>query len=467
MKIFLIIVLLFIVAALLAGCRVGVTLTAVSTAALSQRSFDVPTSTTVKSSRQTTTPTLVAAPQTPLHPPSKTATATQAILAETSPTITVSEIYSSVTVAASATKTPAAQNKPTSTAPPFGSETFPYRFYLGWSWKPAERDLLPQFVAANDGSIYVTDTAGVLYRLSPNGDVIWSQQISFAGATPAALSPDGLQIYVIGNPNTLFALNTDAEILWELTLQHAASEAPRVAPWGDIYVRWIGSGGDGYTRVSSSGSELPFHLGARPAQPKSIEEWIFSSQDKILIVESSLLKFYQPEGDLAGSCAVPQALLAGGPTLDESGGFYTVSFQGELIAWDSECKERWRFTSEMQDIAKSSGAAAYPIVIRQDGVIIFAGTGNWMYALRSDGKLIWQTKADDGVRFLITGKRGDVFASTLTGLFRAYDKKGEQILLEEAPILDVSAPLVKTADGGVAFVRLGELWVISLLVTDS
>ncbi len=449
----------------LAGCQSGVAPTAIFTVPFEPRSSDTPLSITIEASRLTATPTLVAAPQVPPSSPSKTAITPQAALAHASPTITVSETFPSLTVVTSVTFTPTAQHEPPSTATPFDSDTSPYRFHLGWRWKPAESDLLPRFVAANDGSIYVTDTKGVLYRLSSNGDVLWQQQISFAGATPAALSADGFRIYIVGNPNTLFSLNTEAEIQWEYTLQQTTSEPPKVAPWGDIYVTGISSGE--VTRISPSGNKLPFELEAIMAEPVSLEGWVFTPEKRILIVESSMLKFYQPDGRLVDSCAIPQVLLAGGPIVDKSGNFYSVSSRGELIAWDGACQERWRFTPETPDVVASSGAAGYPIIIRQDGIIVFMGVDNWVNALNSEGKLIWQTKADETLRFLAAGKRGDVFATTVTGSLRVYNKKGEQSWLEEAPILEISTPMVMTADGGVAFVWKGELWVISLWVVDS
>ena len=463
MKIFSVALMLLIGAEFLTGCQVGAAPVSSSTQTFQPPSSSALRSTTVESTSQT----IIQTPTLPSQAPSTTAAPELTASATTSPTPITLQTRPTSALVASATNLPATQEKPAPTPAPQSTGASTYRFHLGWNWKPVEQDLLSRFVIANDGSIYITDTTGILYRLSSRGDILWRQQISFAGATPAALSPNGLQIYIIGKPNTLFALNTEADILWEFTLPQDASGGPITAPWGDIYAHWAGSGREGYTRISSSGREMPFHLEAMLDQPIPFDQWIFTPQGKILIQESSALKFYQPDGRLADSCAIPHELLAGGPIVDESGGYYTVSSRDELIAWDGACQERWRFAPETQEAAESSGAVAHPIVVRPDGIVIYTGAGNWLYALNGDGKLIWQTKVDEGIRFLTAGKRGDVFIYTLAGLLRAYDKKGEQIRMDELPILDTSTPLVMTADGGVAFVRFGELWVISLLADHS
>jgi outer membrane protein assembly factor BamB len=118
-----------------------------------------------------------------------------------------------------------------------------------------------------DGSIYANDIDGLLYALTPDGDLRWQFDTQGQGAQgPTAVGPDGT-IYVVGDPVgptvNLFAVRADGTLKWVFTDGNTQGiiAGPSVGPDGNVYLA-TDIGGSGLIALSPSGNVRWTHPGS-------------------------------------------------------------------------------------------------------------------------------------------------------------------------------------------------------------
>lgn len=106
---------------------------------------------------------------------------------------------------------------------------------------------------APDGAVYVTNTAGVLHALGPDGQQRWSAAVEGDPVGSPAVAPDGT-VYVADRGGGLSAFSTGGELRWRFqsTYRPEATSGPVVGPDGTIFYTLV----DGVQAVSPAGTGL-------------------------------------------------------------------------------------------------------------------------------------------------------------------------------------------------------------------
>ncbi len=105
-----------------------------------------------------------------------------------------------------------------------------------WDFSAANPFSLPP-VPAPDGTVYVSDSGGVLYALDGAGAQKWSYTTAAALNYPPVVSADGM-VYAVDSSDNVYAVRPDGTLKWSNTTLPAVTvdASPVVGPDGGIYV---------------------------------------------------------------------------------------------------------------------------------------------------------------------------------------------------------------------------------------
>lgn len=106
---------------------------------------------------------------------------------------------------------------------------------IRWTFEADTDNLWWRPAVAPDGTIYLHGSGGFIYALSPDGGLLWTQQVATWPYVPPTAGPDGA-LYV-GNLNSIYRLSPQGQIQWQLFDPGAQDiqVAPMVGPDGGLY----------------------------------------------------------------------------------------------------------------------------------------------------------------------------------------------------------------------------------------
>lgn len=128
---------------------------------------------------------------------------------------------------------------------------------------------------APDGSLYVNDVRGRLYKLAPDGGLVWivdalRGQTGLGSAGPVVVGADGT-VYVavdpLGPSSDLLAYNPDGSLKWAFTEPHSwgPMAGPNIGPDGHVYIVFHDPDGETYGACSfTSAGELRWSTNGVP-----------------------------------------------------------------------------------------------------------------------------------------------------------------------------------------------------------
>ncbi|NWF50465.1 MAG: PQQ-like beta-propeller repeat protein [Ignavibacteriaceae bacterium] len=213
-----------------------------------------------------------------------------------------------------------------------------------------------------DGNFYITGMDGILYCISPLGEVLWQVKYGngFQGFTTGSItfSPDGKIIYVKGfkrfsmpvRGNTLSAIDINGGFLWSFDNgENISSFIPPTDFQGNIYL-W-----------TQEVSELPFF-------------------GLICLTFNGEIKYFND--DIVNS-------VGNDPAIDYDGNIFLAN--SEIVSLDYKGNERWRKlfyapTSESSSAIVCDGAGNIYLT-NDDGILLnIDNNGNLKWSLDMEGK---------------------------------------------------------------------------------
>jgi outer membrane protein assembly factor BamB len=251
-------------------------------------------------------------------------------------------------------------------------------------WRFTAPDWLDSTPAvAADGSVYFGSWEGVLYAVGSDGRKRWELKLGAFIASSPALGADGT-IYV-GADSDLVAVNPNGTVKWTFPAADWIDASPAIAPDGTIVVgSW-----DGFIyAVRPDGSEKWRYetdggISSSPAIAADGSVYVGSRDTKLYALNSNgTLRWSFDTGDTVETA----------PVLGPDGSVYVTSSGGRVFAFDRNGGDRWRFPRIGQPAL--NGIYSSP-ALRADGTIVFGSSDNALYALRSDGTLLWRTVLGD------------------------------------------------------------------------
>ena len=232
-----------------------------------------------------------------------------------------------------------------------------------------------------DGRIYSRDSAGSLFALTPDGQVVWSYPADMPQFSAVAVATYGT-IYVPSDSDKLLALDLGGGLLWSFGTGATGAGnlgSPIVGPSGDVY---LGSSDHCLYALSRNGSLI----------------WSFDSRCPILgspsIGAQGRLFFGNTCGFLFslasdGSFVWFKDLaesISSSPIVDSQGNVAVVTDEGTVYSFDPDGDLRWSY-------AVGQSTSGSPALGPQDTIYVPV-PGTELLALSSAGDLLWTFPAD-------------------------------------------------------------------------
>ena len=203
---------------------------------------------------------------------------------------------------------------------------------------------------SDNGVIYIGDTGlsqdideyKYLYAINPDGSLKWKYKTQNGVTTPAAIDKEG-NIYFGTCDSEVVSLNPDGNVRWKLPF--FTTKSPVIDDDGVIYIVFDNK----LIAVSKSGKI----------------KWIFKGKNDV--------EFKSP------------------PVIDKNGNIYIGSLNKKLYSFDKNGYKNWEF--------ETNGWIFSSPLIGSDGTIYLGDiTGHTptIYALDSNGKLLWNYQVDNG-----------------------------------------------------------------------
>src|SRR3989339_366910 len=233
------------------------------------------------------------------------------------------------------------------------------------------------------------------------------------GTVPNSISIDSNGTLYVTAANKLLAIDSDGKQLWSMSV-----------------------GGIGATAISSDESTI-YAVGGKVL-------YAFSSSG-----EKQLWSFTDPTDSIYGE-----------PNVGPDGTIYIGSWDTYVYAVNSVGTLKWKYQTD-----GSIAPLASP-TLSNDGSTIYVGSGDrnkdeggTLYALNSDGELIWKVENLDGGRVsgAVVGSDGTIYA-TGSGRVHAFDESGNQLWESEkdtasslTPSLSSDGTLYVGTSGGIVY----------------
>lgn len=282
---------------------------------------------------------------------------------------------------------------------------------------------------APDGSIYVNDVKGRLYKLTPDGGLVWvvdalRGQVGQGAEGPVVVGTDG-RVYVtvnpLGPPVELVAYDPNGSLAWVFTEPNALSTAvgPAVGPDGNVYVAFHGpatpSRGicsltpNGVLRWNNPGQPIFYEEGGIGAEFAFGSSQLGGSVDQVLMTVDLNGGDHMYAFDMANGSQNWSVLTGAGNSIfmqfqgevatGPDGTVYRTEFLGlggigwRLTAFEpNDGSNRWSFDPNI--LSESSRP-----VVGGNGVIYFGWDLSRVSAVSPSGSAVWTyTDFVDGVR---------------------------------------------------------------------
>jgi outer membrane protein assembly factor BamB len=215
-------------------------------------------------------------------------------------------------------------------------------------------------VLGADGSIFVASFGGTIYRVTPDGALVWSLNVSNSVSALAA-GRDGT-LYATLDGGRLVAVRPDGRLLWDTGAGLANARGFALGENGDLYLAC------GYRGVRSFHPDGVLAWESASGQPYSAPP-IVGSNGVVIIGNNSGLWCFSPAGTNQWSTSTGGS-HGGAAALSADGFIYAVNYAGRLVALGSDGSLAW-------DLLLGSASSSSP-AIAPDGTI---------YVGCQDGKL--------------------------------------------------------------------------------
>ncbi len=311
-------------------------------------------------------------------------------------------------------------------------------------------------VVANNGSIYVCGNTGIghgyLYKIHKSGNIIWEKDLgagSYVVSCPA-LTQDG-SIYVSSTAGNLYGIKYDGNINWTFSTGKPLRSSPAIGKDGTVYFgsddgnlyaiypngteRWSFSTPE-LDPIRSSpciGEDGTIYVGSQDGylyaiNPDGSSPWAYLTGGSIYSSPAIGATSFMPEGaiyvgsddgdlysiDLSGNKLwkyPTMDFIRSSPAIRE-GNIYVGSTTGDLLALNLDGSINWSY---------STGA---PIVsspaIGADGTIYVGSNDSYMYAFKPNGDLKWNVQLDAPItRSPTIGHDGTVYITSNAGTLYA------------------------------------------------
>ncbi|MGI9145525.1 MAG: PQQ-binding-like beta-propeller repeat protein [Chloroflexota bacterium] len=222
-----------------------------------------------------------------------------------------------------------------------------------------------------DGTIYVANSAGLLFAVAPDGTVKWTAQTGPTVKSAPALATDGTLYHATSDGN-MYAISSQGQVEWTFNFGEHLGPTPLVVSETSAPGSGGGANGVGSGASPAVGPDGTVYIGANNSNMYAVRP------------DGSMKWLFEAERELAGIWTTP-VLSTGGDTL------YFGANKGGVYALDvANGSRKWQFAVYGSVYASS--------VLDSRGVLYTGTTIEHVYALDSvRGEQIWDYDAQNEV----------------------------------------------------------------------
>jgi len=314
------------------------------------------------------------------------------------------------------------------------------------AWLPSANS--SPVIGAN-GAIYIHNSNGIIYAISPDGAIEWECDAMASGYSNPAVGLDGT-VYIGCKDGYLRALSPDGILKWEYEVTDVlpgitrVNTCPLIAPDGTIYAGAYGRYSMYLHAVNPDGTQKWIVKG--PASFERNTPAAFA--DGVVVAGGDKADLYAilPDGTVKWQIETEQ--VRSGPSLDEHGSIYVRTFPNLLHCYSKDGTQQWTYSLGGE---YSHGTDSAPVV-GPEGMIYIGNNDYTLTALDADGSLVWKFETGFEIHSSVAlGADGTIYFGSDDGYFYALNPEGSLLWR-----LDVGASIRSSAaigaDGTIYFV---------------
>lgn len=258
-----------------------------------------------------------------------------------------------------------------------------------------------------DGTIYVGSDGGRMHALAPSGAEVWSFKTQKQIRVAPLVGLDGT-VYLSSLDGNLYALGTDGSLKWRfVTTYDNTSFQPALARDGTIYASFNRR----FFAFKISGQKLWETEEFFGVPVIGADGTLFVTGGNLIAINSNRKKYWD------FTLPWPYGFITT-PAIGSDGTLYAIAAGAVpmLLAIGSDGTKQWEFETD--------GQVSGP-VLGVDGTIYLGTKSGWVYAVQSDGRLLWK-KIFEGLSgvspavvenglLLVGATSGRILGTTLAG----------------------------------------------------
>lgn len=273
-------------------------------------------------------------------------------------------------------------------------------------WRfPVGRKLSAGPVVTYDGTVLVGTQSGILLASGANGRLRWMFSPRTGSCLTPALGADG-SIVLVTSSGTVYYLTYRGEERWRYQVRGKVAASPSIGSDGTVY---IGSTDHRLLALNRDGrKKWEIELPARVGTP------VIGDSDALYVSAAGIHRV-TPEGTLEWSYSIPADTAD--PVLRSDGAIIAGASNGRLYALSSEGQLIWSTSLRVP--------ASLPAVIGDDGNSYVATESRELVAVSSEGLILWRFKAKQSVRYPTIGKDGTLLVGAEDWILYALSTSSE------------------------------------------
>ena len=278
-----------------------------------------------------------------------------------------------------------------------------------------------------DGTIYVP-FYGTVYAVNSNGTLKWQYKSTSEVADSISVWNNNI---FIGSGLDLLCISSSGNLLWKYRIGEEIRTAPAIGSDGTIYVR----GRISYLVAISQSGTLKWSLNLGSDISHTYMSPVISPNG--IIYTYGLVNKYYPEYGGSYEYTVLYGINQNGtinkvydeymlngaymtPSVDKNGTIYYAAskfndYKQQILAIDNNGIVKWNYVLDEGDTINRSSPA-----IDANGRVYFGSWGNTLYALNSNGQLIWKFNSLNNIdNSPVIGKDGTIYFASWDGYLYA------------------------------------------------